>query len=205
MKLFGAETDWHISCAEPQPLVLALYLRDRLGLHPATRPEIPPVVPQVAADQRPAPQSVATMSGEWAGWWEALLAAVAETAPGARPRLLTGLFEPPPQTALAGAGAAILADARQWSQQRKREIVQLLPGAGPHAAVEQDVMRGMRKELSRSGLRTLELRVVVLPVATSWHWRATPTTVLVSRPLRADEATYRRLLTESVRELLAAP
>jgi hypothetical protein len=157
--------------------------------------------PAVAADRAPPPDDAARVSLEWARWWERIVRAETDTPPGRRPLLLTQWSELPADTLPANATATVMPDARWWSQQRKRELFEFQQRSSPLASVEREVMRAAQKDLTRAGAPSVSIKVLVLPVATSWRWRVNPTTAIVGFDLRANEADSRRLLTEIVDHL----
>jgi hypothetical protein len=66
------ERRWSIQVDQPQPLLVALYLRDAAGLHPAVDPALPPADPLVVERDFPDLNRVAAAE-QWAIWWENLL------------------------------------------------------------------------------------------------------------------------------------
>jgi hypothetical protein len=189
----------------PQPLLVALYVRDALGLVVADEVDLPPPL-SMAFDQR-ADADAPNLAEQWVDWWRALLAdevrrhAIADAADphGRRAPFVRALasprrhFDPPAFTSL------------QATPLLRRRVRELWPAAahanwrepgridGAFAGV---VARDIAAERGVTA-GALDGTLIVLPVRGSWAWRQAPGIVVCSAGMiryPAHSVTVLRLL-----------
>jgi hypothetical protein len=178
---------WSISENLGRSLVLALYVRDALGLVDASPVAVPPLVPAV-----PLAESVEGDVRSWRAWLALLL------ADGATDDALGPLLAP---LELVPAVTALRADAEAWCAERKTEHIdrfqrqtreQRLAITRLVAEVERDLGR-------RAAQFTFTITTV--PVAGFWEHRARHDLLVMSDASRNDLTRLRSVLTPIVREL----
>jgi len=198
---------------EPRLLVIALYVRDAVGLGPVGDPALPPLEPAVERTAEPAP---AVVDGQWTAWWRQLLASevaaqsaieeagggpaslrvVAERHMAFGPPGFEGLREWPELRELV---AHHHGDARSWCEERSRELFHLST-APDRVLLENDVVRETERRLGRRA-RPFRLQVSVVPVAGDRSWRVAENYVLVTRRRYVDAAAWRSDLEPIIAEL----
>jgi hypothetical protein len=198
---------------EPRLLVIALYVRDAVGMGPVGDPALPRLEPAVARTAEPA---AAAVEGQWTGWWHHLLAsevdaqsAIAE-AGGSQASLravarhhmafgppgFDGLRDRPELRELVMRHDG---DARSWCEERSRELFDL-SSAPDRVLLENDVVRETERRLGRRA-RPFRLQVSVVPVAGDRSWRVAENHVLVTRRRYLDAAAWRSDLEPIIAEL----
>lgn len=216
MQLAG-KASWKIGVDEPQPLLIALYVRDATGLRPRITPDIPRLQPAVpATEEQLSVDSLAT--AQWAEWWERLLDGGGFWPDHKKPSDLPKLIEDPeiqrlfyrPTRDLASSAPSETPELQRlvhrhhqaavlWSEARHHEIAALSSNRerGP---LESEVVRKVERVLGRKA-RPFELDVRVLPVAATQAWRLSPSRALISRALYSDHAAYREWIQPIIEEL----
>lgn len=174
---------WTVVVDEPQALVIALFVRDIAALAPGLDLMIPhlyPVVPRSASVSR-----AAAASTQWARWWDELLRNEIDLAEPTCPNVGLGAD----QGELQRLVTSHFDDARQWSQDRKREFAHLLTQSG-RSPVELDVVRQVERRLRRVA-QPFHLRIMEIPVDGLHGWRLRRDRALISRALLVDVRAYR--------------
>ncbi len=184
-----------ISVDEPAPLIIALYIREVIGISGLTAPEIPPLDPSSqiwpAWAARPSdglvtlPDPFAGLldreqtAREWARWWRH---AVAEGPAGA------GSLRPPRFSAFATTPSlrALLQiyheRASLWT-----DSISTDPRVKRAHSSPRDGLEELAKELGRMWQsRPFRLRLTVIPVQTEHAWQLAPDHILMTRHLIGD-------------------
>ena len=112
-----------ISVSEPQPAVIALYLRDVAGLPTGTG--IPPLSPPVSIRESEASVNVDEACAEWNMWWDELMRREDQRLPGTAPSTDETFPEPSRFPVLAELASRVQEDALEYSTARKREAAAL--------------------------------------------------------------------------------
>ncbi|WP_158863798.1 hypothetical protein [Leifsonia sp. AG29] len=206
---------WQVTEDCPRDLLMALAVRDLVGLKGVGDPVLPPLAPSVAPVLQPhgsrevrrpaAPGAGARGAGagsaerssrspraleqQWLAWFAA--------AVDREHRPLTGLLQPPHFPAFDRAidlQDVIIAHydaAAVWAEERHQEYAS---AAAEHharrAADIVDVVHEREHELRRQA-GYFRLDIDVLPLAESGAWIVGPHTVVVSASLREDSAAFR--------------
>lgn len=183
MHLVG-ERRWSIQVDQPQPLLVALYVRDAAGLRPAVDPALPPADPPVVERDFPDLNRVVAAE-QWAIWWENLLYGTTDFGEYLPPDF-PGLFDSPQLRRILGA---TFEDAVAWAWERTAEHqARGLDGAIESAAVhELQIRRGRTVD-------SFSLRLTELPVEAAEGWWIDDGHLVVSTLLRADPDAYRAWL-----------
>jgi hypothetical protein len=210
-------TSWKMSTDEPEPMLIALYVRDAAGLHPQIDPDIPRLEPAVPFGAEPLPDE-AVYSAQWAAWWHQLLQGGGFWPEGKDPAdlriprndpdFLRLFYWPTPDLAAAVPSDAPelhalirrhLEAAQIWSQARKHEFV-ALSVTRQRVSLEWEVVRSVEAGLGRK-VRPFAFDLRVLPLAAKQAWRLSPGRALVSRALYRDRKAYVDWLRPIVEEL----
>lgn len=186
-----------------QALLVALYLRDRAGLHGAGSPSLPPVVPAVPSldvhrlitrGGRPAELRV-----EWEAWWHTLVRSRTEEAVLPLPPEFASLDGMAALTSLVRAHVGV---AMEWAEERCAEYA-LLAGARGSSRTEDLMGRILQEhelELDRP-LRAFTLELVELPLGVARAWWVDPDRMLICSSLMDDEHAFRTYVEPVVRML----
>ncbi len=208
---------WKISTDEPEPMLIALYLRDAAGLHTRIDPDIPRLEPAVPYDAEPLSEG-AVSSVQWAAWWHQLLLGGGFWPDDKNPSDLHNLTTDPELQRLfywptPDLAAGVPSDtpelhalvrqhqkaARIWSEARKHEFV-ALSVTRQRVSLELGAVRSVEAGLGRKA-RPFAFDVRVLPLAAKHAWRLSPGRALVSRALYRDRAAYIEWLQPIIEEL----
>ncbi len=175
------ERRWEIQVDQPQPLLIALYVRDAAGLTATGEPALPPADPAVPQHAFP-DLNTEVAAEQWSAWWAALLAGSADFNDLLSPDF-SGLSSMPQ---LRRVVAGCFDEAVAWAWERTAEHQTRMPdGAIESAAVhELQVRRGRT-------VASFTLRVTELPVSPGDGWWLTDDHVIVSSSLRSDPDAYR--------------
>jgi hypothetical protein len=216
MKL-AESASWKISTDEPEPMLIALYVREAAGLQPQIDPDIPRLEPAVpfGAEQLP---GEAVSSAQWAAWWHQLLQGGGFWPEDKDPSDLHNLrndpelqrlfYWPTPDLA-AGVPSdtpelhALVRQHREaaeiWSEARKHEFV-ALSLMRQRVSLEWAVVQSVEAGLGRKA-RPFTFDMRVLPLAAKEAWRLSPGRALVSGALYRDRAAYLEWLQPIIVEL----
>ena len=187
MRFESGPMEWTVRESTGDPFVIALYVRDRAGLH-ADSIEVPPLKPAVT----PAPSTHQRMEQEsagWAKWWTSLV-----------------------DRAISGEGAALGGDSEE--EFSKRAEFSHIPFSEPSRWLSDRTLEQIRRPsdqtrasriLVDAAVRKFEeaagrtanafaLDLVILPVQGNWWYQATPTLVFLSQDLRSDRTRFLELL-----------
>lgn len=178
-----------ISVNEPQPAVVALFLRDAAGLHVG---DIPPLSPPVAARPLRGDFDFDAACTEWSRWWDSLMAEEESRTPG--PGNRDGIMPDPaeyPTLAALASELGIAPEALAYSQDRKREAAELR-GQGPNRVLMKILTDARPSPFHPS--RDVSLLVTQLPVEGEFVWRRSEHHVVVSHETCADPSSYNAAL-----------
>ena len=194
MYIAGPES-CQISVNEPQALVVALYLREIIGLTDRTAPEIPMLdpsaqiwpawAPRPSDGLAPKPDPFAGLidreqtANEWSRWWRHALA---------DPSVALGELRPPRFTAFAATPSLRLLlqtyheRANIWA-----EAISADPLVKRAHSVPKDGLEELARQASRVWqARPFRLRITVIPVRTEHAWQLAPDHILMTRHLIGD-------------------
>ncbi|SDO95634.1 hypothetical protein SAMN04515671_2470 [Nakamurella panacisegetis] len=194
MYIAGTES-CQISVDEPSALVVALYIRELIGISGLTAPEIPVLdpssdiwpawAPRPSAGLAPPPDPFAGLidreqtAREWARWWRHALAVGAAAIDDLHPPKFPAFHATPSLRLLLQVHyerAALWADVISSDPRVKRA----------HSA-PRDGLETLAREAARSwGARPFRLRITVIPVQTEHAWQLGPDHILMTRHLIAD-------------------
>jgi len=183
MGLRAEGPDWCITVDTSEAMLVALYLRDVAGLAGAGLPALPPARPKI----RPASphQLTADVGGEcalraeWEAWWHQLV------------RGTGGIPDDdfPGSPALSRLLRAHRGSALDWARERSEEYrSQSLPVSQGHQMLK--LLVEDRLLAVGSPAEPMVLSVIELPLAEHRAWFVEPGTLLMSRGLANDVATY---------------
>lgn len=190
----------------PQPLVIALYLREAAGLDIAADVIVPPLEPRVPIHAALAPYATEQAATQWLDAWDAMLDDQPDSAgiPPVFTEPLAGLPD-----ALRSLAVAAMPAARAWFNDRKREDLDALRASGGRPGRRMGVGLGIgdlvRRAEGEQGRRAVpfNLRISLLPVTGAWARRVRSGHVLISRELCEDDDACRAFLEPVIRELAA--
>jgi hypothetical protein len=178
------ERRWEIHIDQPQPLLIALYVRDAAGLEPEIDPHLPPTDPEVPRREFPDLNREAA-AAQWTAWWESLLDGTVDLNAMLPPEF-TGFADAPQLRRIL---AACFEDAVTWAWERTAEH----QGRIPDGAVESAAVHELQVRRGRT-VPPFTLRVTELPVGPGDGWWLTEDHVVVSSALRSDPDAYREWL-----------
>lgn len=217
----AGRTSWGIRIDEPQPLVIALFVRDVSGLK-SRHIWLPHAVP---ATPRANGEGSEDAARQWDLWWDRALLFDWDMEEQSQEQLTTLWWTPPDfdslrsTPALQEVVARHFSDAVAWSHDRKREHVELMIGApdtgplnpGPRAQgllqstrgplFESRLVADLERHLGRRA-RPFQLRITEIPVAGKELWQLDPHHVLLTAELLRDSDEYRRRITPVLQALL---
>lgn len=157
----GYSNEPTISVSEPQPAVIALYVRDAAGLPVAE--DIPPLSPRVATTKLGVSLDVDEACTEWEGWWSELMLHEERQRPGVASGP-SGLPDPSRFPVLAELVSLMENEALAYSNARKREAADLRR-ENLLNRVQFRILREARPALLKGRRRReVSLRVTQLPV-----------------------------------------
>lgn len=184
-----------ISVDEPSPLVVALYLREVIGISDLTAPEIPLLDPSSAIwpawARRPydgltsLPDPFIELldrrqtAKEWSRWWHRATTAGPEAGDDLRPPRFTGFSATPSLRLLLQLfheRAALWAEAIATDPQVKRA----------HSAPREGLEELARAAAPRWRSPPFRLRLTIIPVQTEHAWLLAPDHILMTRHLIAN-------------------
>jgi hypothetical protein len=197
---FAHRASWSISIGGSLHQLVALYVRDSLGLRPQTDPAIPPLTATPPAAQPLAAAEEAVVSAQWAQWWNDLLPAVGEPPRPPLPATLADTAELAGYPELRAVVRANLPDPRWTAARGHEDMVLMTEQPRRRQLFETNLVADIEAE-RRQAARPFSLRITVLPVQTMQGWRISPHQVMMTRSLFADQAAYERLLRPIVAEL----
>ncbi|QNE34445.1 hypothetical protein [Leifsonia shinshuensis] len=189
---------WQVTEDCPWDLLIALALRDLVGLDNTLEPALPRVSPAVVPALHGAPErggGAATLAARdvLETQWHALF----ERAADREHRPLTPLLQPPHFTALDRAielQDIVLAQhetAARWARERRAEYARAsIEHHATRAADIVDVVHEREHDLRRQA-GYFRLDIDVLPLAERGAWIVGPHTVVVSASLRDDSRAFR--------------
>ena len=196
MYIVGSES-CSISVEEPATLVIALYLREIIGISGLTAPDIPILDPSSriwpAWAARPS-NGLTELSDpftgmldreqtarEWARWWRHALAMGAAAA---------GKLQPPRFSAFNGTPS--LRTLLQIYHERASlwtDAISTDPRVKRAHSAPREGLEELAKEAARTWQsRPFRLRLTVIPVQTQHAWQLAPDHILMTRNLIADRA-----------------
>ena len=181
----AGSTSWRIKIDEPQRLVIGLFVRDVAGLtsRHAWLPYAAPATPRANED---GPEDAAR---QWDLWWDQALRADWDVHGQSQAQISASWWIPPNfeslQSApeLQGVVARHFSEAVAWSNDRKREHVELMigipdprrfhrgrrRGRGP---IETNLVADLERNLGRRA-KHFRLRITEIPVAGKELWGST--------------------------------
>jgi hypothetical protein len=194
MYIVGSES-CSISVDEPATLVVALYLREIIGISALTAPDIPLLDPSPeiwpAWAARPSDGLVdlpdpftglldrEQTAREWARWWRQALAVGSDAA---------GKLQPPRFGAFSGTPS--LRTLLQIYHERASlwtDAISTDPRVKRAHSAPRDGLDELAKEAARNWQsRPFRLRLTVIPVQTEHAWQLAPDHILMTRNLIAD-------------------
>jgi len=221
---FAGSASWRFAEGIEQAPVVALFVRDTLGLEVPAESVIPPRLDGdlpdysalVAAEQRSA------AGAAWTGWWQEVVAQDVRRQQGPPASVdqrvwlrqwateHRAAFDPPEfasladRPALAKAVQVTLNGALRWADARRRAL--LIPPQGQPGQFDYDVVRAAAEQIARRhGVSPDALRAcaVILPVDGIWWNRFAPGAVLCSVHTARDPGIARSMLTEAFESGLA--
>ena len=196
MYIAGSER-CQISVAEPAPLVVALYLRERAGLDPNLDYELPGLDPPITrwpvwarsapvgwappAAVRDTPVDPGVAAAEWARWWNHLLVEGATSSE---------TFHPPGFRDLRAIPAIQLLLQRHYEEaSRWVDAITDDPRVRREQTTPRPGLTAMLAELEADPAARptpFRLRLTIVPVRTKHAWPLEPDHILISRRLVAD-------------------
>lgn len=197
----AGSASWRLAVTGSEFAVLALFVRDAIGLVVPSNGDAPPALDASVPDRRPAlsDQDRADASEQWLPWWREILdfeAAVRRSLQSPDDRLRARLPADPPEfTALEHVPqlqAAVTAswdDASRWQQQRH--------SGRPDSDLGWDLIKKVVDDVAfdhHVPVDTLDGVLMVLPVTGLWWRRTAPRQVLCSEAVTTDsKASYQAL------------
>lgn len=202
---------------EQLPLV-ALYVRDAMGLGVPPGELVPPRLDAVLPDRSgllDAGQSAAA-GAQWLDWWRAVLARDirmhrgtpegVERSPWMEqlPHVATALFDPSDfasrtdRPALRAALRASFPEALRWADQLRRTLLE--PPQGSPTTFDYQLVRAVAEQTIRYyrvSPDAVTACAVVLPVEGCWWYRYEPGAIVCSVPAAADPVVARAVLTDA--------
>ena len=187
MRTAGSRS-WRLEVSDSDLAVMALFVRDAVGLEPSSA-VLPPALDSPVADLRDilSDRDRADASVQWLSWWAQILDVEFDALAAIR-----AVSDPPEFTVLAHAPqlqAAVRAnfdDASRWRRLRTARL---------EAALEWDAIKQAVDDVAfdrQVPVHACSGTVVVLPVAGQWWRRIAPGQVLCSETAaRSPDTSYR--------------
>lgn len=208
--MYIAGTYWSsISVDEPSPLVVALYLREVIGISDLTAPEIPPLDPSSAiwpAWARRPYDGLTVLdpftgqidrqqtAREWSRWWQHIITAGPAAGADPRPPRFSNFAATPSLRTLLQLfheRAALWAEAISIDPQVKRA----------HSAAREGLAELAREAAPLWRSSPFRLRLTVIPVQTEHAWLLAPDHILMTRHLIADRDNVLEWLRSQIPDL----
>ncbi|WP_205754292.1 hypothetical protein [Arthrobacter terricola] len=184
-----------ITVSEPQPAVIALYLRDVAALPVAA--DIPPLSPPVAGTKADVVVDVDAACAEWDSWWGELMLREERQRPGMASDE-SSLPEPSRYPALGRLTARVQPDALAYSNDRKREAADLRR-ENILNKVQFQILREARPAfLKGRKARDVSLRVTQLPVYGDFRQSRSEHHVVISLNTYKDPNAYDTALRDAL-------
>ncbi|MBT8162595.1 MULTISPECIES: hypothetical protein [Arthrobacter] len=184
-----------ITVSEPQPAVLALYLRDVAGLPVA--PEIPPLSPRVSTSKVGVLVDIDEASAEWDRWWGELMMDEERHRPGAA---FDSSGQPVPSRfpVLGQLMSQVETAALAYSSERKREAAELRRERILNRVQFQILSEARPALLKWRRAREVSLRVTQLPVGGEFRQSRSEHHVVVSLNTYSDPHAYDAALRDAL-------
>lgn len=222
---FAGTASWRFAEGIEQAPLVALFVRDTLGLRVPPGAVIPPRLDGELPDYSTLLDSerLAAASAVWTGWWQAVAAQAIRGHQGPPTgvdqrvwlRQLANehqiMFDPPEfaslaaQPALADAVRGTFDGALRWADAQRRAL--LLPPQSRHGQFDYNIVRAVAEEVTRRhGVSpgAVGACAMVLPVEGIWWNRFAPGAVLCSVYAAHDPAIARAVLTDAFESGLAS-
>jgi hypothetical protein len=193
---------WNISIEVPYLVLLALYIRDALRLHPHVTPLLPPLEPSVdVLDISTSEQEErGYVTQQWEVWWQHLLACSSSKELERAIPNGTTFWGASQATELQASFQRCASKARSWTQTRKQEIaVMLKQSARRHIEIE--VVQEIFQEHGESH-EFDEVEIWIIPCTDKDIWSVTPTRAFMSETFYLDPITYREWLKHTIVSLI---
>jgi hypothetical protein len=159
----GNSHESRISVSEPQPAVIALYVRDAAGLRAGEG--IPPLFPPVTVGESVASIDLGKASAEWEEWWGDIMRLEDQHKPGEAPPPMDEVFPVPARfPALAELASRVQPDALEYSAARKREAAATRGEQGPSQVLFKILREARPSPWKGRRAREFSLHVTQLPV-----------------------------------------
>jgi hypothetical protein len=184
---------WQITTDTSGPMMIALYVRDTVGLNGAGHPALSHAVPKIRpADHTHLTADVGGLSAlktEWEAWWEQLVKAHPQTSPELSPPEF-GAFGNSP--ALQRVLQAHFGAALTWARERRSEYARLEAerlASGTDQLLE-ELVDDRLMEVGRDS-RDFTLTIIELPLNEQRAWYLEPDKIIMSNRLMAEPELFR--------------
>lgn len=191
-------SSWTIATDQPEPLLVALYVRDALRLPTQAEPVLPSLRPQVPAHEaEPTIPSREVLADQWDAWWSQLLRDIDRyplIAPGSTVPL--GLD---PETRLRRLllQQELMPRAFGWARDRQAEHINSTTASSSDDDAIDEAVKAAQK-VTRSRLDHVNLRLVELPFDEEAYWPVRTARFIISTTFRANTARFRGWLTDEL-------
>ncbi len=187
MQVKSSPTSWTVRESAGDPLVLALYVRDRAGLR-AEQIDVPALEPFVSSVM-PDPLHMKQQSNDWSDWWRSLVARTATSGKAA----LDDNFEVEFGRNTESFDISF-AESSQWLSNRTLEqITRQADQTRLDRRVVSSAVQQFEEAAGRSAV-AFTLDLVILPVVGNWSFQVTPNLIFLSRNLRSNAKAFSDLL-----------
>ena len=220
----AGSASWRFAEGIEQLPVVALYVRDAMGLAVPPGDPVPPRLDAVVPDRSGLLDAGQRFDAgaQWASWWSAVLANDIRMHRGAQDGVeqsawmrglageATELFDPPAFASLndrPGLRAAMRAsfpEALEWADQLRRTL--LGPPHGRHGQFDYELIRTVAEQTAhqyRVSPDAVAACAVVLPVVGSWWYRCAPGAIVCSVHAAMDTVVARAALADAFASALA--
>ncbi len=184
---------WQITTDTSGPMMIALYVRDTVGLNGAGHPALSHAVPKIRpADHTHLTADVGGLSAlktEWEAWWEQLVKAHPQTSPELSPPEF-GAFGNSP--ALQRVLQAHFGAALTWARERSSEYARLEAerlASGTDQLLE-ELVDDRLMEVGRDS-RDFTLTIIELPLNEQRAWYLEPDKIIMSHQLMGQPELFR--------------
>lgn len=186
---FGSGPSWQVREGDPDDLFFALYIRDALGIVAAD--DFPPIAPPVATWVPDDEFSISlnAVTGSWRAWWTTLISGRA--APGGA-LLDAPDFESTDDAQLREAQRALLRRALEWRREHPSPSRATL-GRAPSPMLITHLVQDIERTLGRKAAPFV-YTIETVPTRGRRYWDLSPTALLVSEVLLADDDAFRDVL-----------
>jgi hypothetical protein len=184
---------WQITTDTSGPMMIALYVRDSVGLNGVGRPMLSNAAPKVrSADHTHLTAEVGGLSAlktEWEAWWEQLLKAHPQTSPELSPPDFEAFGNSP---ALQRVLQAHFGSALTWARERRSEYAELEGerGASGTDQLLEDMVDDRLMEIGRDS-RDFRLTIIELPLDEHRAWYLEPDKIIMSQDLMGQPELFR--------------